>query len=361
MSTLYQRNCEELIKKGIVSSDQIYDYSKDILADVYEQLFEFAYGHLKTKEKTLGFPPTHFFYKSDLRTNAFASSGVGYKLICFNLGAIENMFNFFEARADVLQKAEYQSFHKLIRLTKNPTHITLFQFFTLFLFYHEYAHLIQHIPDASFYSDEISDSIEQSSEILNNHCKELDADWLGSSNVALTIVQFLSDTDEQFNGSTEELSDLVSMCIASVYSFFLKAAHFYPEVYYMEHNHPHPYVRIIYITQFIIETLPVNLPPEFSLDKSAILRKGMKLSEDLLEGQFGNSVGSFARVWVQSADEMEAHIRVIIDHALGKSELNNTIKHSVQTNSEFSAAHNRIKNTRLQNYLLSKNHFKKEF
>jgi hypothetical protein len=78
---------------------------------------------------------------------------------------------------------------------------------------------------------------------------------------------------------------------------------------------------MIYIAQFIIETLPVNLPPEFFLDKSDILRKGMKLAEDFLEGEFGKSVASFARAWVQSANEMESHIKVIIDHALTKSEL----------------------------------------
>ncbi len=231
------------------------------------------------------------------------------------------MFNIFENQKEILNKEEYQSLHVLISRTNNPTYITIYQLYTLFLYYHEYAHLVQQLSNAPSYLDEKSDFKVDKTEILDNHCRELDADWLGSSNLALSIVQFMDDYNGRTQGSPEELADLVSMGIAAIYCFFLKAAGYYQELYLMEHRHPHPYIRIIYVTQFIIETLPGNLPPGFKLDKSTILRKGMKLAENLLTSDFGNPVINFAQAWAQSADEMEARISAIIDRAVDKPEL----------------------------------------
>ncbi len=124
MNAEYLENGAEMVAKNIVKSDEIYDYSDDRLQEVYDELFNLANLHLKTKGAALKFPSSYVYYRTDFSTNARATTGPGYKYIRINQGAIENMFNFFESQTDILQKEEYQSIILLEGRTKNETYIT---------------------------------------------------------------------------------------------------------------------------------------------------------------------------------------------------------------------------------------------
>ena len=159
MDPNYLENRDELVAKKIVPSHAIYDYRDDPLQEAYDELFKLAHEHLQKKQITLKFPTTYFYYDTDLSTNAFAFSKPEYKLIGVNKGAVENMFNFFEDQKEIFNKEEYQSFNGLISRTNNPTHVTIYQLYTLFLYYHEYAHLIQQLSNTPSYLDEKADFI----------------------------------------------------------------------------------------------------------------------------------------------------------------------------------------------------------
>lgn len=150
MSEAYADLVVHLVRSGIVASQHLYDFSYKSLEVVYDQFYDFFNEILQEQAKKLGFPPSYLYFVDDEDPNAYASSPGDCKKIGIHYGAIEKLYEFFERQEDLLKTAPFNNVRDLLSSTGNPVYYAFTQYFYTFLFYHEYAHLIQRSPIESF-------------------------------------------------------------------------------------------------------------------------------------------------------------------------------------------------------------------
>lgn len=315
MHPQYIATVHEMLLHNLALPEHFYDYNADPLYHFYTNFYEFANTHFQGEIAKLQVPACYLVFSNDLSTNARAISTPGFKYIEINRGAIENMHAFFESKSWIFDRPEYASLKAFENILGNATYITLFQCYSIFLYYHEFAHLMQRSTIVQFSLSENENAQVTGAEVLENHTREFDADWLGASNMAITITQYLTGYYLPEELTSEVIGDLVVLGLTAIFCFFLKAAGYHQDLYFMVNQHPHPYIRINYITEFIIKTLSPNLPDNIILDESAIVTKAMKLSEALLQEEFGNPVQSFGETFLLYNAEILNHITQIIDYS----------------------------------------------
>lgn len=321
MSPAYTTLVAALNQQNLVLADDIYDTDTvQRLTDVYELFYDFANTHLQGRRAALGFPPSYLFFRNDISVNAFARTRATYKMIGINYGCIETIYDLFEERAPRFEDPAYSSLHALAARIGNPMHVCFFQFFSLFLYYHEYAHLVQRAPLATFDIDELNGNpaVEQ---VLRSHAYELDADWYAASNAAMHMTQYFENEDGGFEGTEQEVADMISIGLAAILTYFIKSGGPFPVLYLAERSHPHPFVRLSYCAVFLLDTLAPNLPANFELNQATILNKSALLAQIMLTENNINPLIGFAAIFMQNHDAIENHINNIIEYAVGDPHL----------------------------------------
>lgn len=318
MSPAYTALIHELNHQALVAPDEVYmTDAVPRLTDVYELFYEFANTHLQGRRQALGFPPSYLFFRNDFSVNAFARTRAAYKMIGINYGCFEQMFGLYEDNEAKFGGQEYESLHQVCVKIGNPLHICLFQFFSMFVYYHEYAHLVQRSPLSTFQIDESLSGNVPAPDVLRSHAYELDADWYASSNAGQHMTQFFEDVNHEFTGTEQEVSDMASLGLTAILCYFIKSGGAFPQMYLAERTHPHAFVRLCYCTIFLLNTLAPNLPPNFVINQADILNKSISMAELILAGPPGNPVAGFAGIFMQHQQAMENHINDIIDYAVG--------------------------------------------
>lgn len=321
MSPAYTALIQSLSLQNLVPAADIYNTDTvQRLTPVYDLFYDFANTHLQQRRAALGFPPSYLFFRNDFTVNAFARTMPNYKMIGINYGCIEIMYDFFDEKAPSFNGQDHASLHAVAAKIGNPLHVDFFQFFSLFVYYHEYAHLVQRAPLSNFDIDELNNTLTPE-QVIQTHAYELDADWYSVSNVAMHMTQFFENEAGEFEGTEQEVADMVAIGLAAILTYFVKSGGAFPVLYLAEKKHPHPFVRLSYCSVFLLDTLAPNLPDGFALNKTAIMHKAVSLAETMLTEDGVNPLEGFAGIFMQNSDAIEEHINNIIDYAVSDPNL----------------------------------------
>ena len=148
----------------------------------------------------------------------------------------------------------------------------MFQVAIQFTYYHELAHLLQH---SALLPAKLSEQYHADGFDPYKHLLEFDADCHAANFIFFHIQQYFREfpmaPDAKLAGN------LIALYAAAIFIYFTFLDGSGP-IYYQAGSHPHPVIRIIYITNLITETAQRNLP-ELGLDQVRIIRDAFDLAE----------------------------------------------------------------------------------
>lgn len=230
------------------------------------------------------------YFTNDSRVNALAGHGQIYYVIKINMGVLHELYSlfYFNDILDDPELLEYQEFgnfleNSLNEQTRVPLSFLMAQNGTLFTYYHELGHLIQFSQKGAgkaMQSEQYTDEDKDKFDPLK-HIEEFDADQHGASSLAFHIYDLFQKLPEP--ARTEEIMKkliIVSLVGTMGYIFFLWKS-INRDMYYDKSTHPHPLIRIAWISANIIDVIQKNIFP--NLDQREILDETFKILDIYLD------------------------------------------------------------------------------
>jgi len=186
----------------------------------------------------------------------------------------------------------------------------MFQMVTLFIYYHELAHLNQYkFEDSSnALTDETYDLVEGKRFNKNSHAKEIDADIFAATQVAHRIFDFWRKIPEQMR-DTSQLNSMASLISAGIFLFWYSMQGGWTSLYFLDHSHPHVLMRTYCIFDCMTTVLHGAGNVAQPLDRNACQRDAFYIVGQLLKEPAGNGLIDFWSLFVQNADAMEDYFQ----------------------------------------------------
>lgn len=222
---------------------QIFHFDGTPAEAKFEQVFDFYSTTLKNFSD-YGFDPAFIYFNQRRSKNAFACKRNQYSIVSFNSGLIVHLLDTFDNTSFVTTN---QTLDALLGIEVNTL---MYQSCLHFTLYHEMAHLIQ----KSRYLVKGLNELNQATNAYDEerHLLELDADQFSSLCVGSHVSDYLDRIDP--SKQTPELEDhVLTITIAALMVYVLSFYSSDEELYFREHHHPHPSIRLSNISQTVID------------------------------------------------------------------------------------------------------------
>lgn len=276
----YEEIIQELKDKGVITGQDVFDFSLYPNKHIFEEFFQFCQVNLSEVCVELGYniEPAKLYFTNRTSVNACAAHGEKYYVIKINMGAIHNVFDLF-CNNDILEDEElltYKEFNDLIVKDKGASIVFLmFQAAIQFTYYHELGHLIQFSQQGGGKA-----SIAEQYTGTNGkfeplkHIMEYDADNHGTHNVAFHTDDFWNHLSSSLK-TEDNLRKLIVISLTGIlgYIFFLWQS-LKEDIYYDKYDHPHPLIRVTWIVGIFINTLETKYD---SIHRSEIIEETVRV------------------------------------------------------------------------------------
>jgi hypothetical protein len=243
--TNYREYIQPLVNKGLVQDWLVFYFDEDELRDHFQSYFDFCIDHLKDYAERDRVGEVYFFFPDVPLSNARTYPSGDIRFIEVNSGSVMCSWNLYHQNADILSQPEYDLYRRVAAHSGITAAVFLHQYTTLYSYYHEYAHLIQHNDsDRAFRFEENLDEGTPADEVLQQHCKEFDADWLSATQLATHIRDYVTNEERDLTCSLEEIAGAIILGLASIFNYFALNVRDMPELYIRERSHPHHWFAV---------------------------------------------------------------------------------------------------------------------
>lgn len=312
MAHNYKDITEEIIKNVGIKQDDVFYYDGTPLEAVFEMYFQFCQENLRIKSSEFDIEPARIFLRNHIGVNAFATKHKDYYVVGINSGTLINLYYFFDNKGDLFDGPDLaflNSLNKQLTEIDTPISYLMQQFCNQFTYYHELGHLIQKSPDLQNQIEELYFSPGSKCVFTpEKHVYEFDADLYGSEHIAFHILEFWEKQKDEIKTS-ENLSYLISIGSAAIFSYFLKLMEGYDKMYYSETCHPHPLVRIVYIIDSFIQTIQGNAKAKVDINSNKIVEDTFKILDVLFKADGSKQVEVFMDLFWKEKENINAYIR----------------------------------------------------
>ncbi len=236
-------------EKDIIEAGDIFDFRETPNEALFEDFYTFCRKHLDSSLKKHNIDPTAFIYTNFFETNAWAQLKNDTFSIHINLGLIVGCSEKFlknKALDDYLEATYPDMFGHY----DNPITALAFQVATQFTYYHEFAHLVQFSKKREKLS--LQERYIGASEYDSvAHCLETNADTLAAIAIATHIQQYIKKSfgDKVSQENVEFTIVVLCSCLLNHIASFCEDL---PNIYYKEHSHPHPFLRLFMVNLNIV-------------------------------------------------------------------------------------------------------------
>ena len=316
-SSKYGRHIKKLLESTKIDQSDVLDYSHQPLENVYEQLFLFCEENIDRFSINFNIQPAYFFYKNTTKVNAGASFRDNSYVIFMTQGLIVRLNKKLGRNRQFIQNSKFSELKKLQNeLTDDLGHL-MFQCSMIFIFYHEFAHLVQQKKETDFN--------------FERHVCEYDADRAGALFVSMYIQQYYTEQLKENLKTKDNFNNLMYLGITSIIITFIlfsngelnneKATLNGLEFYTKETTHPHTFVRLNYILKQYIHTAKSNYA---TIGTQDTLSKVSQISHEFFNdtGAFKN----FATNFNQNIDEINKYD---MELNLASQKMKNLIRHKI--------------------------------
>lgn len=327
----YNEIVKEIVSDGRIDSTEIFNFEFAPQKQIYEKFFHFCQENLSEKCTQYDIHPARFVFRNSLEVNARAGKCGKFNLIMINCGSIHVLSTFFETfNKSVLDSASLSRYKNLDNKLDVTVNHLLFQTSILFTYYHELAHLIQKPTFSSKMFEELysmSGGSLGSSKNIEMQVYEFDADIFASQFICFHLVDYWKKLNNN-DRTTENLTLLLSVGLTSLFSLFLFYSDGHFNIYFDDDKfeHPHPLIRILYISDCLIncvksQNFDVEIEPEFS---AKIIQEAINFSDYLFKGndKYSFQMAQFYSQFISNTDKIYNYqTNILIEKAKSMSNL----------------------------------------
>jgi len=311
----------------IYSGGDFFDYDGTPMEDLFGDFFSFGQEYLDAEDHPFNIRPARMYFSTYSSMNAAARPRLGFNLVEVFMGSIDFLRRLFIEKEQLFKLDDFmKGYGGLTEERGIEPGMLLFQFITIYIFYHEVGHLIQQTekkklknagkleePDDNYI--EFLDDDVKAARSKDRHMLELDADWFAATGMAPHIIKFSKETFKKGVIDCQELEDVASLMLSAIYSYQVTRMNRYKKIYYQEHDHPHPSVRVAYLVKFILDQCSLTLKEEdviIAFDERRVLENAIKISEVLLKEASENVVEKYSLEMYERLRDIEKYINAII-------------------------------------------------
>ncbi len=241
--------------------------------------------------------------------NAWACLHEGKYVMCIHL----SLFKVVEKRVrDKLQTLPEESkaiFSKCQFTKEEPADYLIYQFATIFTFYHEFAHLLQ------FKRQERNISHFEKYNLVKGakfdklaHAMEIDADVFAAEHMNAHVFQYWNSLPDE-RRTKEALEVLMSLCILSIFILFFELSEGWRQWYTLDYDHPNSLIRVCYIHDVLYQTSKSNEKKiEFEIDSKVILDNALVMANYFLANEEQSGLESFINIFSNNSTEIHKYI-----------------------------------------------------
>jgi hypothetical protein len=283
----YIETINYLLENTKLSSADIYHYNGKSGGEYFERLFQFYSGNLDYNKKFGANPSYIVFYD---REDAYAKAKVSRKhyIIIFDKKLIHQLSKWYNSYFDFGNIEGLEEFNSLEKEISFKISELLEQAIIHFIFYHEFAHLIQFTPDGENEKEEKLSGdckFEQ-----HKHIEEYDADIFSGICISTHIYQFI---DSHLGGNIDngKLNDFIAIIISGIMAYILTLPMCKEKFYTKEGSHPHNSIRVNYINMAIVQQFKDIISQQeknITIDENYITGRSFMILNSLL-GHFGEN------------------------------------------------------------------------
>lgn len=282
---IYEDEISELLRnvKGINKND-VYNYIGTDLETEFDDYFNFCLSNLKEEYGMFNMQPSFFYFHDSNYPKAVAITTTPPNksyIIRVYKGVLTNLHDLF-LQPTIASKI-ISKYIALQSVSATPINRLMFQYSTLFTYYHELAHLIQRSDYTNTTSiEEISN--QQESEDKQQHIREIDADFFAADRLAKHICDYWDEIKKHNpNASTDQLHELVVISMASINCYLAYSLEtFQKAIYFYENSHPHTVNRLLLILGVINEDIKTHLKITME-DATSMTLSTIDLTYDILQ------------------------------------------------------------------------------
>jgi hypothetical protein len=239
-------------EKDAIDKGEIFDYRDTPYEHLCDDFYKFCRQHLNDNSTKYNVEPSIFIYLGVFDSNASAQYKNDAFSIHINVGLIKKCKEIYLENKLFDEYLEKQ-YSEIIKHFDNPITVLAFQIATQFTYYHEFAHLIQFEKKRAnitmqerFVKTSTYDQVKQH--------METNADTLASIAIASHIQQYIKKSFG--NKITQENVEFTIILLCAC--LLNHIANFYsnlPNIYFKEHKHPHPFIRLFTVNLNIVNYL----------------------------------------------------------------------------------------------------------
>lgn len=314
MSYNYTEIIDDLRARAQVLTGDIFEYEFSEISDIYERYFQFCQENLTEECDEFDIQPAKFYYRSEYGINARAGLQNGYFIIGVNMQTIHALYDLFYERNNIFETDPFllDNYKELTDKFDVPPGHLMFQLATLFTFYHERAHLIQKsdlLPTSLFEQPTKTNTQDFS---IERHVIELDSDLDTAHKICFHLVEYFKKLNAN-DRAVENFQKILSLGVASVFSYFLLYYKEDVKVYYKEYTHPHPLVRISYIVDCFVRVAEINIPEDLKIDLGKTIRDGFSIANTFYKSVFKiELVERFAAQFMEESNDVEVYVNELL-------------------------------------------------
>lgn len=305
---------DDLKDNAKVPIGDIFEYEFSEIKDIYQRYFQFCQENLTEECDEFDIQPAKFYYRTVYEINARAGLQNGYFIIGVNMQTIHSLYDLFYEKNNIFESDLFllENYKELTDKFDVPAGHLMFQLATLFTFYHERAHLIQKsdLLAASLFEQPMPTNQNEFS--IERHIIELDADLDAAHKICFHLIEYLKKLNAN-DRTPENLQKILSLGVASIFSYFLLYYKEKVKMYYKEFSHPHPLVRITYIVDCFVRVAEINLPGDFKIDLGKTIREGFIITDTFYKSVLNiELVEGFAEQFMSESKNVEVYVNELL-------------------------------------------------
>ncbi|WP_461791447.1 hypothetical protein [Pedobacter sp.] len=308
----YNALTNNLVSNGTIPQADIYDYSNDELAIIFERYFQYCQKALSENSQDYGIQPSTLYFRNDFSVNAAAGKIQDHYIVRVHMGLIVTLYNKFYAENDLFDQDESKEIYKVLASSFDvPIGYVMFQLATYLTFYHEQAHLIQRSPLLTSFLTEYNAAPNPSNYSSLKHSLEFDADLHASHCLIFVLKAFWQKLPSQYH-TIEYASELLALALGSAFTYMMYLEEGYSNIYYKQGTHPHPIIRITYMLDAMMRIAEINFDG-IKLDTNKILSQGFKIASAYCEiGLQRDMVEAYASMLSSEYPKIENFINTVL-------------------------------------------------
>jgi hypothetical protein len=308
---------EEFIK---VLADADPEYTTDAIIDFKSlppgipttNFTSFVYKNVVLETNPYRIQPFELFLLEHPEVNAFAYRKDGLSII----GIHSSLYKTLEARlAKTLPHLSEKSSDLLNPINRHiPIDFLMFQFMTLFTYYHELAHLNQLKAEENGVTALFERyNLKQGKDFDKlSHAMEIDADMLAANLISNHVLQYWGKLPLG-DRNTQTLEILITIALTSILLFFHEVGGGWHEMYFLEYDHPHEIIRAAYISEIIVNAITLNIQNDRITPNYKVCFQNALLLSDELTVEIDDEPKEFGKTFLENSKNIREYLENQMD------------------------------------------------